>query len=184
MKLTLQSIRDVNIKSSTQQDFLGSFNANCAEFKINTFLRIAHFMAQVCYECDGFRIQVENLNYKPPQRLMQVWPKRFATIEIANQYINNPQKLGNYVYADRLGNGGPETNDGYNLRGHGALQTTGKSWYRLISKKLFSIAQLALMVNSAGLYLWNKQLDQKPWPKKYKLSICMQRTIYEKAIHL
>jgi putative chitinase len=64
------------------------------------------------------------MNYSA-ERLMVVWPKRFPTKEIAKQYERQPQKLANFVYANRMGNGGPETNDGWDHRGAGWIQLTG-----------------------------------------------------------
>jgi putative chitinase len=91
-------------------------------------LRVAHFMAQILHESAGLSIQYEGLNYSP-QRLPTVWPSRFAPQGPLNpdDYAHNPQKLANEVYAGRMGNTGP--NDGYNYRGRGLLQLTGRDSY-------------------------------------------------------
>lgn len=80
------------------------------------------------YHETGGRMQpvIENLNYSA-KRLTEVWPKRFPTIESAKPYANNPQKLANKVYGDRLGNVGP--NDGWLFRGRGLPQITGRENY-------------------------------------------------------
>lgn len=82
------------------------------------------FLGQMLHESGGFTILAENLNYSA-KRLMQVWPNRFPTIEIANRYANNPQKLGAFVYNGR--NGNVKFTDGYNLRGSGYFQLTGRT---------------------------------------------------------
>lgn len=94
-----------------------------------TRLRVAHFMAQVLHESGGLTIQFENLNYSP-ERLPKVWPSRFKPKGPLNPatYAHNPQKLANEVYGNRMGN--TEPNDGYNYRGRGLLQLTGKDSYR------------------------------------------------------
>ncbi|VVN40484.1 glycoside hydrolase family 19 protein [Pseudomonas fluorescens] len=91
-------------------------------------LRVAHFMAQVLHECGGLTIQFENLNYSP-ERLPKVWPSRFLPKGPLDPqaYAHNPQKLANSVYGKRMGNTGP--NDGFNYRGRGLLQLTGKESY-------------------------------------------------------
>jgi putative chitinase len=92
-------------------------------------LRVAHFMAQVLHETGGLRVQFENLSYSA-ERLPQVWPSRFKPKGPLNpgDYANNPQKLANEVYGGRMGNTGP--NDGFNYRGRGLLQLTGKDSYQ------------------------------------------------------
>jgi len=99
------------------------------DFGVNTPKRIAHFLSQIGHESGGFKIAVENLNYTAA-RLMEVWPRRFPNMDIARQYERNPQKLGNFVYANRMGNGNAASGDGYRFRGRGLLQLTGRSMYR------------------------------------------------------
>ena len=82
------------------------------------------FLANVLVECGQFTVFAENLNYSA-KRLTQVWPSRFPTIQDAIPYEHNPMKLANKVYAGRLGN--INEGDGYNFRGSGAIQLTGRS---------------------------------------------------------
>ncbi|WP_166310585.1 glycoside hydrolase family 19 protein [Photorhabdus cinerea] len=42
--------------------------------------------------------------------------------------------LGNYVYANRMGNGSEDSGDGYLYRGRGIIQLTGKHMYAEISR--------------------------------------------------
>jgi putative chitinase len=142
--LTLKSLQDAGIKTAVQNEVLTKVSPLLSAYAIDTPKRIAHFMAQVCHESNGFSIKQESLRYTDPARLIAVWPKRFASIEFAQEYVNNESKLGNYVYANRMGNGGPETNDGFTFRGRGPMQTTGKENYRRLSQKIFGDYRLLI----------------------------------------
>lgn len=97
-------------------------------YKINTPMRQAHFLAQVAHESGEFNTLEENLSYTAV-RLMSVWPKRFPSVSSAQPYERNPEKLANFVYGGRMGNGPPESGDGWRFRGRGLIMLTGKSNY-------------------------------------------------------
>ena len=100
-----------------------NLNAVVPLYGMDTADILEDFIPNLLVECCEFTRFEEGLNYSAP-RLMQVWPKRFPTIEIANQYAHNPQKLANYVYGGRMGNN--NVGDGWAFRGSGPLQGTGK----------------------------------------------------------
>lgn len=101
------------------------FRAACYYWGIDTVREIACFLGQGAHESKGFTDLDEDLSYSA-ERLCAVWPKRFPTLKVAKDFAHNPQRLANMVYANRLGNGGPETGDGYTYRGGGVFQLTGK----------------------------------------------------------
>ena len=91
-------------------------------------LRVVHFMAQVLHESGALTLQFENLRYSA-EGLVKTWPRRFrpqGPLE-PEEYANNPEKLANEVYGERMGNDRP--GDGYLYRGRGMLQLTGKDSY-------------------------------------------------------
>ncbi len=106
-----------------------ALNAAMRRFEINSTARAAAFLAQVAHESNELRHLVENLSYSAP-RLLQVWPRRFPTLETALPYERQPETLANYVYANRLGNGDEASGDGWRFRGRGLLQITGRDNYR------------------------------------------------------
>jgi len=106
-----------------------ALNNAMTAFDINSSGRIAAFLAQVAQESGQLTRLLENLNYSA-KRLTQVWPGRFTSIDKAQQYANNPEKLANYVYAKRLGNGDEANGDGWRYRGRGLIQLTGRGNYR------------------------------------------------------
>jgi predicted chitinase len=101
----------------------------------NAPLRVCHFFAQILTETGRLQVLAENLDYTA-DRLRQVWPSRFPTLEFAEQYAHDGEKLANYVYANRLGNGDAASDDGFNFRGRGLLQITGKAAYARLGKQL------------------------------------------------
>lgn len=94
---------------------------------INTPLRLAHFMAQIEHE-SGLKPISENLNYSS-KGLSTTFKKYFPTIELANLYQRQPEKIANRVYANRMGNGDEQSGEGWKYRGRGFLQITGKENY-------------------------------------------------------
>ncbi len=105
------------------------------KYNISSKARIASFLGQIAHESGQFNRMEENLSYSAT-RLTQVWPKRFPTLALAQQYEKKPQKLGNYVYANRIGNGPEASGDGYRFRGRGLIQLTGRSNYASASSVL------------------------------------------------
>lgn len=93
--------------------------------------RLAFFLAQLGHESNGLTVREESLNYSAT-RLMQVWPSRFPTLESAKKYENNPEKLANFVYGNRLGN--IDDGDGFKYRGRGYIQLTGRDNYKKMGK--------------------------------------------------
>lgn len=109
--------------------------ARIASSSINTLLRRAHFMAQVCYESNFFCRLIENLSYSA-DRITAIWPR---LAPYAAQLAHNSEGLGNAAYAgyvdvdgklhDQLGNGLEGNGNGYRYRGRGLLQITGRYNY-------------------------------------------------------
>ena len=95
-------------------------------------LAIAHAMAQFSHECEAGLEVVENLNYRADQLLHQ-WPHHFTPAQaIAMQH--NPRLIADHAYGGRMGNALPPSDDGWNYRGRGASQTTGKDAYTKLAK--------------------------------------------------
>ena len=104
-------------------------------YHINTPLRLAHFFAQIEHESNLKPIE-ENLNYSA-SALFRVFRKYFPTIEIAEEYQRQPERIANKVYANRMMNGDEDSGDGWRYRGRGFIQITGKSNYIMMSKDTY-----------------------------------------------
>ena len=115
------------------KSYVASFNMWSHVFGIDqNHKRVAMYLAQTLYESNYLRATEENLNYSA-DGLLKTWPKRF-THETAEYYARQPQKIGNYVYANRMGNGDEKSGDGYCYRGRGYIMLTGKSQYEQFNK--------------------------------------------------
>lgn len=98
-------------------------------YKIDTALRLAHFLAQTGHESAQFKAVSENLNYGA-KGLRGIFGKYFPTDALAAAYERKPEKIANKVYASRMGNGDEASGDGYKYRGRGYIQLTGKDNYK------------------------------------------------------
>lgn len=133
--LTPEKLKRILINNSNINDWYDSLIKILPDYEIDTEKRVSAFLAQTAHESANYTRLIENLNYSA-KRLMEVWPKRFPTMSIAKQYERNPQKLGNFTYANRMGNGPVESGDGYEYRGRGLIQITGKSNYESFGESI------------------------------------------------
>jgi putative chitinase len=116
--------------------WVAPINAATQRFEINTPTRLAAFLAQLAHESSETTRLSEGLSYSKVEYLQKAWPTRFPTPASAAPYLNQPQKLANFVYAGRGSNGNPASGDGYRYRGRGLFQLTSRDNYRLAGKAL------------------------------------------------
>jgi putative chitinase len=113
----------------------GSLFDAMGEFEVRGRLRECMFLATVCHESANLKHLVENLNYSAAG-LAKTWPSRFCQADgyspnaKAWSLARNPEAIADEVYANRMGNGPPESGDGWRYRGRGPIQLTGRDNYR------------------------------------------------------
>lgn len=142
-----QVCQTVNPRSTPLKAYVDAFScsAGVAELNawgINTPARLAAFMANVCHETGGLTIIRENMNYRS-SRVRAVWSRRRAAKVLrairGKVYGTNAYRMGiaDGAYGDRLGNEDDGTNDhdGYNFRGGGPLQATGRNCYQFLERE-------------------------------------------------
>ena len=105
------------------------------DYDIDTPPRVAAFIAQCAHESGGFKFLKENLNYRA-ESLMRTWPSRFPSMEVAQQYAMQPEKIANKVYSSRMGNGDEASGDGAKYIGRGLIQLTGKDNYQRFAQSI------------------------------------------------
>jgi putative chitinase len=109
---------------------------------INTTLRLAHFFAQIDHESGGFKQLQENLNYSV-DRLLKTFGRHRITEAQAREFGRqgtrpaNQQAIANILYGGEWGRrnlGNTQPTDGWNYRGRGFKQVTGRANYAKLSK--------------------------------------------------
>jgi len=138
MELTKEQLKQLLPKNPYLDHWHNALSILFPDYEINTPQRMAAFIAQCAHESGGFMVLKENLNYKAAT-LRKIFPKYFSTDEMANKYASMPNKqeaIANLVYANRMGNGSPETGDGYKFCGRGLIQLTGRDNYTFFAGSL------------------------------------------------
>lgn len=128
----------LGVQTAIAREWAPALREACAYYEINTQRRCGMFLAQVVHESAGLSRLVENLNYSA-SALLRTWPSRFSAAS-ASSFARQPSRIANHVYANRMGNGGPATGDGWKYRGRGPLQATGKDMYIELTKGLRKVA--------------------------------------------
>lgn len=137
MQLTSKQFADAAGVSGKAADlWISPVNKALAACGIRTVERAAMWIAQCGHESGGFVRLAESLNYTP-EGLAKTWPSRYAIETVPNLLANKHGRFGNkpadqraianYVYGGRLGNDQPD--DGWQYRGRGLIQVTGKANY-------------------------------------------------------
>src|SRR5450830_1074698 len=141
MPITQQQLLQILPNAGDQAGvFVPVLNTAMNTHQIVTTQRVAAFLAQTGHESGQLQSVVENLNYGA-QALVATWPNRF-TPALAAQVARQPEQIANIVYASRMDNGDASSGDGWNYRGRGLIQITGRSNYRQCSLGLFGDERL------------------------------------------
>jgi putative chitinase len=152
MSFTIQQFVKMLPGNTNVKSWFNSFALFFPDAELDTIERIAAFIAECSVESANFTRLRENLNYSA-EGLVRTWPKRFPNIEFANLYARQPEKIANYVYAYRMGNGDEESGDGWKYIGRGIIQLTGKNNYQLfadyINKPIEEVCDYLLTTDGA-----------------------------------
>lgn len=171
IQVTQELFNEVFTDTTVQNTMYPPLNALLTKYSINSAARIAMFLAQTYEETAGWTELVENLNYSAAA-LVATWPSHFdATTSIL--YARQPEKIANRAYADRMGNGNEASGDGWEFRGRGIIQLTGRTNYQNFANFMGkSITDTVTYMSTpagaieVGCYFWqinqlNKYADDK-----------------------
>jgi putative chitinase len=107
-----------------------------ARYGISKDIHIVHLMAQLSHESGEGTEMTESLNYRPAALLAQ-WPSHFtpALAMAFGRTADHPadqKMIGDIAYGGRMGNAPSPSEDGFNYRGRGFIQTTGRQGYQAL----------------------------------------------------
>ena len=146
LTITKEQLSQIIPGNAYLDHWLHALNEILSEYEIDTPQRVASFLAQCAHESGSFKFLKENLNYKA-ESLLKVFPKYFKTLDEANKYAKQPEKIANKIYGNRMGNGDEASGDGFRYCGRGLIQLTGKDNYTWFA------ASLEIPVEEAAEYL-------------------------------
>jgi len=112
---------------SIGSEWLEPLEATFKRFGIDDVRKQAAFIGQCSHECNHFRVLEENLSYRAAT-LERLFGHKFKPEEIP-QYANQPQRIANRIYANRMGNRDEASGDGWLYHGRGCIQLTGHDNY-------------------------------------------------------
>lgn len=122
------------------EQFCNIFNKYAIEFKITKEVHVNFLLAQLRQEIGtSLTPRRENLNYSCSAlpkifKFYRKNPKAAKKDGRCNNHRASQQKIANNVYAHRLGN--IESNDGWDFRGGGYIQLTGRDNYMRIANDI------------------------------------------------
>jgi putative chitinase len=130
---TQASNEDIQIFSDLFETYSSNFNiiskedqaAFLAQVKIEVGTDLVSKRENLNYSCDAL---VDTFSYYQEHEYEAEQDGR------CNDHEANQVQIGNKAYGNRLGNGSPETGDGYRFRGGGFFQLTGRDHYTNLAK--------------------------------------------------
>lgn len=121
--------------NATRADKIANLlNGICPSYGINTPDIMHEFLANLLHECAEFTRYEESLNYSSVA-LQTLFGRHRISLEDANRYGRHDghpadqKAIGNIIYGGHWGLvnlGNTDLNDGYNFRGSGPIQMTGR----------------------------------------------------------
>lgn len=149
------STETVALRMGATPDHAHALEQACIQFNIETVAEKAIFLATIHHETGGFKKLEEGLHYSA-KRLAEVWdryaldpavrPKKNRLPNTrAHGVAGNPMRLANDTYGGRMGNRLP--NDGWDFRGRGDAQLTGRNNYTAYSKAVYGDDRVVLDPN-------------------------------------
>lgn len=167
----LRAIAGTTKRVQMHDDLAAAFNKYAAAYGVDNQKRAAEFLANVCHETGGFTKLAENLNYSV-DGLLKTFGRHRISIADANRLGRSGKRaaeqkaIANKIYGGDWGRtnlGNTQANDGWDFRGSGPGQVTGRANFAKVEKE----SRLPVVANpdllrqpdsgmKAALILWQK----------------------------
>lgn len=134
-----QLIRALGLRSDIAAMWSPHLTRSAARWQINTPARIAAWIAQCSHESAGYTRTIENLNYAADALPRTFGAKRFPA-ELAQKIgrvglrAADQRAIAIAAYGGRMGNLPAPSSDGWDYRGRGLIQVTGRDNYEAYSR--------------------------------------------------
>lgn len=139
----LRAIAGATKRVQMHDDLAAAFNKYAAAYGLNSQRRIAEFLANVCHETGGYTRLSENLNYSV-EGLVKTFGRHRISAADANllgrsgKRAADQKAIANKIYGGDWGRtnlGNTKPNDGWDFRGSGPGQVTGRSNFEKVEKE-------------------------------------------------
>lgn len=147
--ITTEQIVKILPTNKNAAAWLVYINTYTRKYNIVSENEIAMFLAQTAHESNEYNSIAENLNYSAAG-LVKTFSKRISK-DMAKELQKQPEKIANYVYANRYGNGDVASGDGWRYRGGGLIQLTFKNNYKEFAK------ECSMSIDKAPDYIRTKE---------------------------
>lgn len=132
--ITVKLLRRMGVSQAVADVWADPLDMAALRYGMNVPTVAEDWLGQLVHESEGLTKDRENLYYTTPERLVAVWDTRFSMsrgskLRYAPDYVRNPAKLANAVYAGRMGNGPESSGDGYRFSGGGPGMLTGREMW-------------------------------------------------------
>jgi putative chitinase len=167
----LRAIAGTTKRVQMHDDLATAFNKYAATYGVDNPKRISEFLANVCRETGGFTKLAENLNYSVDGLLKTFGRHRISTIDAnrlgrSGKRAADQKAIANAIYGGDWGRqnlGNIQPNDGWDFRGSGPGQVTGRANFAKVEEEsgLPVVANPDLLRQpdtgmKAALILWQK----------------------------
>ncbi|GGR18974.1 glycoside hydrolase family 19 protein [Deinococcus ruber] len=153
MIISAAAILACNPRHPTADTTASKLTWACQTFGIEDPRSVAAMLANYTVE-SGLLPNRENLLYTTSARLAKVWPSKFGPRGSYDprEYVGQPERLANLVYAGKLGNGDAASGDGWAFRGGGYPQLTGRDTYTAAGRLIgYDLAQQPALIEQIGV---------------------------------